>query len=226
MVVGARVHEDRHAYRFGHRIGNVLLTAFVSRLFGKRFTDILSGYRVFSRRFVKSFPALSKGFETETELTVHALELNLPVAEMPTPYCVRPAGSSSKLSTYSDGYRILRLIVDLYKHEKPLQFYGAIFMGLILLALGLGLPIVVEWLHTGLVPRIPTAVLATGIVIVAFLSLTVGLVLETVTRGRQEMKRLVYLQIGHELPLRDASGARLAGQERALPGEGPGIPAP
>lgn len=195
MVVGSRIHHGAEAYRRGHVLGNTVLTGFVSYLFGTRFTDILSGYRVFSRRFVKSFPALSKGFEIETELTVHALELNMPVAEMETPYGARPEGSASKLSTYRDGFRILRLIMSLYKHEKPLQYFGVVAAALILCATGLGIPVVLEWVRTGLVPRFPTAILATGIMILAFLALTAGVVLETVTRGRQEMKRLIYLQI-------------------------------
>ncbi|MBA2350960.1 MAG: glycosyltransferase [Burkholderiales bacterium] len=194
MVVGCRVHDAVEAYRRGHRFGNAMLTGFVSYLFGKRFTDILSGYRVFSRRFVKSFPALSKGFEIETELTVHALELNMPVTEMETPYGARPAGSTSKLSTYRDGFRILRLILALSKHEKPFQFFGILAALLALLSMALGIPVVLEWLRTGLVPRFPTAILATGIMILAFLSIGVGLVLETVTRGRHEIKRLIYLQ--------------------------------
>lgn len=195
MVVGCRVHQQAEAYRRGHVVGNAMLTGFVTYLFGKQFTDILSGYRVFSRRFVKSFPALAKGFETETELTVHALELNMPVAEVPTPYGVRPEGSSSKLSTYRDGWRILRLILSLYKHEKPLQFFGILAAVLATVSIGLAVPIVIEWVETGLVPRFPTAILATGVMILAFLAVTAGLVLETVTRGRQEVKRLVYLQI-------------------------------
>ena len=198
MVVGCRVHQDAGAYRRGHRFGNAVLTGFVSYLFGKRFSDILSGYRVFSRRFVKSFPALSKGFEIETELTVHALELSMPVAEVDTPYGARPEGSTSKLSTYRDGFRILRLILALYEHERPLQFFGYIAAVLAFLSVVLGLPIVAEWLETGLVPRFPTAILATGIMIVAVVSLTIGLVVETVTRGRKEMKRLIYLQHSSE----------------------------
>jgi glycosyltransferase involved in cell wall biosynthesis len=195
MVVGCRVHEVAEAYRRGHRFGNLMLTACVSYLFGSQFTDILSGYRVFSRRFVKSFPVLSGGFEIETELTVHALELNMPVGEVETPYGARPEGSASKLSTYKDGARILKLILTLYKHEKPLMFFGVLGALFALLSIGLGTPIVVDWLRTGLVPRFPTAILATAIMILAFLSVTAGLILETVTRGRQEMKRLVYLQI-------------------------------
>jgi glycosyltransferase involved in cell wall biosynthesis len=194
MVVGCRVHETSDAYRKGHRFGNAALTGCVAYMFGKRFTDILSGYRVFSRRFVKSFPALSKGFEIETELTIHALELNMPVAEVETPYGARPEGSSSKLSTYRDGFRILRLILSLYKHEKPFHFFGIIAAVLALISTALGIPVILEWLQTGLVPRIPTAILATGIMILAFLSIGIGLVLETVTRGRHEIKRLVYLQ--------------------------------
>lgn len=195
MVVGCRVHTAEDAYRQGHQWGNALLTGVVARLFGRSFTDILSGYRVFSRRFVKSFPALSAGFETETELTVHALELRMPVAEIETPYGARPAGSASKLSTYRDGFRILRLILTLYQHERPTAFFSTIAAALALLALALGTPVVIEWLESGLVPRFPTAILATGIMILAFLAMTAGVVLETVTRGRQEFKRLVYLQV-------------------------------
>ena len=195
MVVGIRVHEDPQAYRSGHRFGNALLTGFVSRLFGRRFTDMLSGYRVFSRRFVKSFPALSAGFEIETELTVHALQLGLPVAEMKTPYGTRPQGSQSKLSTYRDGLRILRVILGLYRHEKPLSFFGFFGGCFTVLSLALGVPIIVEWFQTGLVPRFPTAILATGTMVLAFLLTTVGVVLQTVTLGRRELRRLVYLQI-------------------------------
>ena len=195
MVVGCRVHTEAQAYRAGHQFGNAILTGFVARLFGRTFSDILSGYRVFSRRFVKSFPALSVGFETETELTVHALELRMPVMEIETPYGARPEGSVSKLSTYRDGFRILRLILQLYKHERPLAYFSIVAGALALLSVALGTPLVFEWLRTGLVPRFPTAILATGIMIMAFLSLTVGVVLETVTRGRQEFKRLIYLQV-------------------------------
>ena len=195
MVVGCRVHTQQEAYRAGHQFGNAMLTGFVARLFGRTFSDILSGYRVFSRRFVKSFPALSVGFETETELTVHALELRMPVMEIETPYGARLEGSVSKLSTYRDGFRILRLILQLYKHERPLAYFSIVAGVLALLSVTLGLPLVFEWLRTGLVPRFPTAILTTGIMIMAFLSLTVGLILETVTRGRQELKRLIYLQV-------------------------------
>lgn len=195
MVIGCRVHTAADAYRPGHRFGNVMLTSFVAWLFGKSVSDILSGYRVFSRRFVKSFPALAKGFETETELTVHALELRMPIAEIDTPYGARPKGSTSKLSTYKDGGRILRLILSLYKHERPLYFFGTGAALLALVAIALGIPIFLEYARTGLVPRFPTAILATGIMILASLSLTAGIILETVTRGRQELKRLAYLQI-------------------------------
>lgn len=195
MVVGCRVHTDPQAYRRGHEFGNALLTGFVARLFGKTFTDILSGYRVFSRRFVKSFPALSKGFETETELTVHALALRMAVAEVDTPYGSRPEGSVSKLSTYRDGFRILRLILVLFKHERPFFFFAVVAFLLAITSLVLATPVIIAWLDTGLVPRVPTAILSTGIMILACLSLMAGLILETVTRGRQEMKRLLYLQI-------------------------------
>lgn len=201
MVVGRRTSIVEEAYRAGHRFGNVMLTSFVAWLFGKSFTDILSGYRVFSRRFVKSFPALAKGFETETELTVHALELGMPIAEVDTPYGARPDGSTSKLSTYKDGFRILRLILALYKHERPLLFFGTVASALALVSVALGVPIFLEFAQTGLVPRFPTAILATGIMLLASLSLTAGIILETVTRGRQELKRLAYLQI----PLYEAS---------------------
>jgi glycosyltransferase involved in cell wall biosynthesis len=195
MVVGCRRHEMEEAYRRGHQFGNAMLTGFVARLFGRSFTDILSGYRVFSRRFVKSFPALATGFETETELTVHALELKMPVAEIETPYGARPEGSVSKLSTYKDGFRILRLILALYRHERPLAFFSYVGSAFLVLALALGIPVVLEWANTGLVPRFPTAILATGITVVGVLSFGVGLILQTVTRGRQELKRLVYLQL-------------------------------
>lgn len=195
MVVGSRVDTEQAAYRPGHRFGNKMLTGFVAQLFGERFKDILSGYRVFSRRYVKSFPALAKGFETETELTVHALELRMPVAELPTPYGARPEGSTSKLSTYRDGWRILMLILRLFREERPLQFFGYIFGGLFVLSLLISIPVVVTYLETGLVPRLPTAVLATGTMLLAFLSLVCGLILDTVTRGRRELRRLSYLAI-------------------------------
>ena len=194
MVVGCRVHTQTEAYRPGHVVGNAMLTGFVAQLFGRSFTDILSGYRVFSRRFVKSFPALSKGFETETELTVHALELRMPVTELDTPYGARPEGSASKLSTYRDGWRILRLILQLYKHERPLAYFSTLAVMLALLSLGLAVPVIADYLNTGLVPRFPTAILSTGIMILAFLFFIAGVILETVTRGRQEIKRLLYLQ--------------------------------
>ncbi len=193
MVVGARVASDHSAYRRGHRLGNRLLTIAVSHLFGNRFSDMLSGYRVFSRRFVKSFPAMSNGFETETELTIHALELCLPVAEVETPYSVRVEGSVSKLQTYSDGLRILRLILVLYKNERPLQFFSVIGFVLCFMSLSLGIPLVITFVKTGLVFRQPTAILATGLALLSALSFVTGLVLDTVTRGRKEMRRLAYL---------------------------------
>lgn len=195
MVNGKRVSDIEGAYRRGHRFGNWLLTALVATIFGRRFTDMLSGYRVFSRRFVKSFPALSAGFEIETELTVHALELRMPTAEIGTPYLDRPQGSESKLRTYRDGWRILRTILFLVKEERPLQFFGSLAGALIVLALGLSIPLFVTYAETGLVPRLPTAVLATGLVMLAFLSLAAGLILDTVTLGRREAKRIRYLQI-------------------------------
>jgi glycosyltransferase involved in cell wall biosynthesis len=193
MVVGLRVDQSVAAYRPGHRVGNWMLTSFLASVFGQAFKDILSGYRVFSRRFVKSFPVLSDGFEIETELSVHALELALPVAEVATPYYARPEGSVSKLNTWRDGFRILGTILKLYRTEKPLRFFTAIGIFLMLVSIGLAIPIVVTYLEEGLVPRLPTAVLSTGLMIVAGLSISSGLVLDTVTRGRREMKLLAYL---------------------------------
>jgi len=193
MVVGFRVDQVEAAYRRGHRAGNWMLTGFLSSVFGQAFKDILSGYRVLSRRFVKSFPVLSDGFEIETELSVHALELALPVTEIETPYYARPAGSFSKLNTWRDGFRILGTILKLYRTEKPLRFFGAIGIFLILISIGLAIPILVTYLEQGLVPRLPTAVLSMGLMILAMLSISSGLVLDTVTRGRREMKLLAYL---------------------------------
>jgi hypothetical protein len=195
MVNGARVTSIKEAYRFGHRFGNRLLTGLVQHIFGKQFNDMLSGYRVFSRRFVKSFPAISSGFEIETELTVHALELRMKTSEVPTRYKDRPEGSSSKLNTIRDGIRILRMIGMLVKEERPLAFFGLLALVLTLLSVGLATPIVLEFLHTGLVPRLPTAVLSVGIMLVAVLSMACGLILDTVTHSRRELKRLAYLEI-------------------------------
>ena len=194
MVCGKRVDSDVQAYRPGHRLGNRVLTSLVAVLFGDRITDILSGYRVMSRRFVKSFPALSSGFETETELTVHALELRVPIAEVRTPYGARSAGTASKLNTWRDGWRILRTIARLVKEERPFAFF--VLHRLHSRADGyraLAIPLLLEFLETGLVPRIPTAVLSTGLMLVAVLSFVCGLILDTVTRGRRELKRMHYL---------------------------------
>ena len=193
MVVGARVDRDEAAYRRGHRAGNRLLSRSVADMFGHAFTDVLSGYRVFSRRYVKSFPALSRGFEIETELTVHALELGLPVAELPTPYYARPLGSASKLRTWRDGLRIAWTIARLYKSERPLRFFAAIGAVLAFASIVLAVPLFITYMREGVVPRLPTAVLSTGLMLLAFLSLTCGLILSTVTRGRREMKMLAYL---------------------------------
>jgi glycosyltransferase involved in cell wall biosynthesis len=195
MVVATRTDRDELAYRRGHRTGNRLLTGFVAHVFGRSFTDILSGYRAFSRRFVKSFPVLSGGFEIETELTVHALELELPVGEMATPYYSRPSGSASKLSTWSDGFRILWTVLKLYRAERPLSLFGAFGAALIIISIGLAIPIVITYVQEGLVPRLPTAVLSTGLMLLAFLSIACGLILDTVTRGRRELKILAYLAL-------------------------------
>ncbi len=193
MVVGFRVDQAEAAYRPGHRTGNWMLTSFLSSVFGPTFRDILSGYRVFSRRFVKSFPVLSDGFEIETELSVHALELALPVAEIETPYFARPEGSFSKLNTWRDGFRILGTILKLYRSEKPLRFFTVIGIFLMLVSVALAIPVIVTYLEQGLVPRLPTAVLSMGVMILAVLAVSSGLVLDTVTRGRREMKLLAYL---------------------------------
>jgi glycosyltransferase involved in cell wall biosynthesis len=195
MVVGTRRHERKDAYRGGHVVGNKIFTGLLAGLFGRSFSDIFSGYRVFSRRFVKSFPVLSAGFEIETEMSVHALELRMPVGEVETIYGARPEGSHSKLSTFSDGWRILRTIGNLYRMERPVLFYGSIGALLVIIAILLAIPLVETYLQTGLVPRFPTAILVTGMVIVAVLCVFAGLILDTVTRGRREVRRLAYLSL-------------------------------
>lgn len=195
MVVGARRDQEKAAYRPGHRLGNVLLTRCAGMLFGNSFEDMLSGYRVFSRRYARSFAAHARGFEIETELAVHALQLRMPVAEMYTAYGVRPDGSESKLSTWRDGWQILRTIAKLFKSERPLLFFsiGGIASGL--LSLALAVPLLVTYLETGLVPRFPTAVLCAALMLMAFLLLACGLILDTVTRGRIEAKHMAYLAV-------------------------------
>jgi glycosyltransferase involved in cell wall biosynthesis len=195
MVVGTRRHDDKGAYRGGHVLGNRLFTGILGRLFGRSFSDIFSGYRVFSRRFVKSFPVLSSGFEIETEMSVHALELRMPVGEVETAYGSRPEGSESKLSTFGDGWRITMTIVTLYRAERPVLFFGSIGALLLVAALLLAVPLIVTYLDTGLVPRFPTAILITGMTIIAVLCFFAGLILDTVTRGRREVRRLAYLAL-------------------------------
>jgi glycosyltransferase involved in cell wall biosynthesis len=201
MVTGVRVDTSRESYRRGHRLGNRVLTGIVRTIFGDGVSDMLSGYRVFSRRFVKSFPALSAGFETETELTVHAMELGMPVGEIRTRYQERPQGSASKLHTYRDGIRILRTILNLVKEERPLMFFAGTGTILLLIGLALGAPVIAHYLKTGLVPRMPTAVLASAFVILAFLSLFCGLILDSVARGRKDIKRIAYLSLRAVLPI-------------------------
>ena len=196
MVVGGREGGGDAAYRAGHRVGNRLITGFIAWLFGPGFTDVLSGYRVFSRRFVKSFPAIAEGFEIETELTVHALELRMPVGEVLTPYRERPAGSESKLSTGRDGYRILKTILRLFQRERPFLLFGSASLVLAAAAVVVAFPLLLTYLETGLVPRFPTAILASAMMLVAALLAVCGFVLDTVTLGRQEMKRLAYLNAG------------------------------
>jgi glycosyltransferase involved in cell wall biosynthesis len=195
MVSGIRVEEDAGAYRPGHRMGNRVLTGVVRQTFGDRIRDVLSGYRLFSRRFVKSFPALATGFETEMEFTVHALEVRMPIGEVKTRYGERPPGSTSKLRTIRDGIRILRTLVMLVKEERPMQFFSAMSLLLLMAGLALGIPVVFEFLHTGLVPRLPTALLALGFELLSFLSLLGGLILDSVRLGRRELKRMAYLAV-------------------------------
>jgi hypothetical protein len=195
MVTGVRISVDDESYRPGHKFGNFMLTGIVAIIFGSRSSDLLSGYRAFSRRFVKSFPALTSGFEIETELTVHALELRMPIDEVETPYKSRPDGSESNLRTIQDGVRILKTILLLAKTERPLHFFGLFFVILASTAIALSWPLFSTYMETGLVPRFPTALMSTGLMLLAFLSMACGIILDTVTRGRQEMKRLYYLSI-------------------------------
>ena len=195
MVTGRRVEKDRHAYRFGHRFGNRLLSWIVSLIFGEESSDLLSGYRVMSRRFVKSFPAVSSGFEVETELTIHALSLNIPMAEVDTIYRERPVDSASKLNTYRDGARILATILLFTKEERPFLFFSLLSLALAIMSLYFGVPLTVEFFETGLVPRFPTAILSASVMLLAFLGLTTGMILDSVARGRREQKRLAYLSL-------------------------------
>jgi hypothetical protein len=194
LVNCVRKDVERVAYRRGHRWGNAMLTGVVRRIFGSRIQDALSGYKVFSRRFVKSFPALSQGFDIETELTIHALELAMPVTHVNGSYRGRPSGSESKLHTYRDGWRILMVILKLVRHERPLLFFGTIAGLLATISVVIFVPLGLTYLKTGLVPRLPTAVLSTGIMLLAALNLSVGIILDTVTRGRREVRLLAYLQ--------------------------------
>lgn len=195
MVNGARVTDRKAAYRSGHVLGNKILTAMVTTIFGRRLSDMLSGYRVFSNRFVKSFPALAGGFETETEFTVFALELGMPIGEVPTRYIERPPGSVSKLRTYTDGIIILKTIVNLCKQERPLIFFSLMALIFALIGLVFGAPIIYTYFKTGFVLRLPSALLATGFEIMAALSMTCALILDSVALARQEQKRTRYLSL-------------------------------
>lgn len=193
LVNGARIETGEAAYRRGHRFGNKLLTELVTFIFGSASRDMLSGYKAMSRRFVKSFPALSTGFEIETELLIHALEIGIATDEIETPYKERPEGSASKLRTFHDGARILRLIAKMVKEERPFIFFSVLAAILALLSMMLAIPIILHYLNTGLVPRLPSAVLSIGLMLSGVISFFSGLILDTVTRGRRELKRLRYL---------------------------------
>lgn len=195
MVVGIRMNVYEHAHRRGHGFGNLVFNKLYRNLFGPRFTDIFSGYRVFSRRFVKSFPAVSSGFEIETEMSVHASQLRMPIAEIPTKYNSRLKGSTSKLHTFRDAFRILITFVLLFKEISPIRFYGAIAVLLSSSSLIISLPLLMTYIETGLVPRLPTAVLAMGMMLLAAISLVSGVILDSVARGRLEYKRLIYLSM-------------------------------
>ncbi|MET0082509.1 MAG: glycosyltransferase family 2 protein [Sedimenticola sp.] len=195
MVVGVRVSDEKEAYRTGHRAGNKFLNGVVKVIFSDQFTDMLSGFRVFSRRFVKSFPADASGFEIETELTIHALEMRLPIKEIPTPYMSRPEGSVSKLRTYQDGFKILYMIIKLLKREKPFAFFGWVSVLLAMLAIVLFIPVLYTFLETGLVPRLPTAILSATLMIFSLISATAGIILKDLSRTAKEAKRLTYLSI-------------------------------
>jgi len=194
MVVGRRIETHQAAYRAGHRLGNAVLTGLVRWLFAANIVDMLSGYRVFSRRFVKSFPSFSREFEIETELTVHAMQMRMPVSEVNTDYKERPPGSTSKLRTFRDGWRILVTIMNLMRNERPLLFFSLIGFFLTIIAVSLGIPVISTYVDTGLVPRLPTAILCTGLVVIAFLSVATGLILDLISHVRRETKRLAYLQ--------------------------------
>ncbi len=195
MVNGARVANDQSSFRPGHLMGNRILSILIASIFGKGLSDLFSGYRVFSRRFVKSFPALSLGFEIETEFTIHALELRMKVAELESPYKARPEGSVSKLNTIKDGLKVLILIITLIKGERPFQFFSLLSFILAIISIILAIPILIEYLEAGLVPRFPTAILCSALMILSFLSFYTGLILDAITTSRREMKRLYYLQL-------------------------------
>jgi glycosyltransferase involved in cell wall biosynthesis len=193
IVIATRTASDSDAYRSGHVLGNKAITGAVSFIFKGGFTDMLSGYRVMSKRFVKTFPIVSNGFEIETEMAIHILQLGLPYSEINTKYDPRPVGSESKLNTWSDGIRILKMIIFLFKEQKPFQLFGIFFLFLMILSISLSIPLTLTYIETGLVPRLPTAILIIGMTIMAFVSLSAGIILDTVSRSKLENKRLYYL---------------------------------
>jgi hypothetical protein len=205
LITATRVHIGAAAYRPGHVFGNRVLTGLTATLFNVQIADMLSGYRVLSRRFVKTFPIAAPGFGIETELTVHAVRLMMPTLEMPTAYKERPEGSVSKLNTWKDGFRILATILHMLREERPLIFFSLFFLMFFLTSLLIGAPVILEFARTGLVPRLPTAILATGLMLLAFLALLAGLILDTVTRGRWEQKRIAYLSLPGPMQLNVAN---------------------
>jgi hypothetical protein len=216
QVTGVRTASQRGAYRAGHLLGNRMFNKVVSVIFGRPVTDMLSGYRVFSRRFVKSFPAVSRAFEIETELTVHAINTRVPQAEVAVRFKDRAEGSASKLRTYQDGFKILRMISRLLHHERPLALYSTIAGLIVATAVGISIPVIGEYIETGLVGRFPTAILSASLVVVAFIVLVVGILLDGLRKVRQETTRIAYMATAPPPYLRRSAQGTVAAQTTAF----------